>query len=412
MPRRFVPKRPCVRTYSPPRPPSLDSKYVPITLPCVPSSETPRVATTVSAVSCPTITTRPPPSSVHDAPLDTVASRGTCVSASFPNGAPFALPSALLHLGNAAQWRALRERLMGNEAHVPIVLSGPTGCGKSRGVADLLVAMGLHPVVLDAVAADDHDQLMEWIGRARRAVTRTHKNVVVLDDMEGFTQKTRKQILSVSIESRNSTRSAPLILICNNIRDPMWKEIQTLPVIRFRAPNQNTCVEWFARHCTGSYSLSEVLRFQGPFGDLRRMSIALHVFRETKCTRQLSGDVFTDNIFGSTRRLFLHLYTAQQWANDAEPRDVHLLQFHIPKYTTSIDDVCSSFDTLSCLDGMRPSRYEFQHVHDQYVPLCMALSTSLTIRARDVSALHPPPRPSTVVPTGRGNLKETLNRCM
>jgi len=168
-----------------------------------------------------------------------------------PCDRPFAMPLALQRLGNKKGWDAVCIHLT-TRASCPLVLHGPTGCGKTAGLTCLLEAMRLRPVFLDAVEADDVLQLVMWIKRARDSgavsTDERRRAVVVVDDVEGFGSSERALDALATLSRDNAPGRNPLVFVLHNARDPKWKRFSTLPTYRLFAPNQHVASEWFHRH--------------------------------------------------------------------------------------------------------------------------------------------------------------------
>lgn len=323
------------------------------------------------------------------------------------------MPLALQRLGNKKAWDAVHAHLT-TRASSPLVLQGPTGCGKTAGLTCLLEAMRLRPVFLDAVEADDVSQLVVWIKRARDSdavsTEERRRAVVVVDDVEGFGASERALDALATLARDEAPGRNPLVFVLHNARDPKWKRFSTLPTYRLFAPNQHVASEWFRTHheWTTSDAKGVVTRRKGfsqalldtarsvlACGDLRRIATHL-VFAATTGVGHRSGnDSFPSSIFDATRRLFRATLDADAWAGHAEPRDLALLQYHTPSAfdDDDIEGLARALDVFSEVDASRPGRYEHVGTFDRWGAHAVATSTRcLTNPARDVGALCPPPR--------------------
>ena len=244
------------------------------------------------------------------------------------------------------------------------------------GVTCLLDAMGIRPVVLDSVEADDMGQLALWIKRTRECKPMASPHALVLDDLDGFTEQARTKVTQLATESVSG--HAPTILICDNLRAPMWKSLASLPAFRMRTPTEHVTYEWFVRHHQWSIAHDAVPTVGVPpaylramtellqLGDLRRIAIAVTLTAAVPSSPLATrGDVTVSNVFEATRKLFKRSFTPQQWTQHAEARDVELLQFHATNYTgTDIHTLADTLDSFSRLDASRPSRYEHMVHYD------------------------------------------------
>lgn len=379
-------------------------------------------SSSVAPTACPPRQPDPPPPQVHQDATVTIDD----AAPPHPNPVvPFSLPEPLRILGNKRAWNALHTHLLERPSD-PCIISGPTGCGKTAGVACLLRAMQITPVMLDAVEADDTHQLTTWIKRTRDSKSFGGRRAVVLDDMEGFTEKARDAIVVLSRD--NTSGRAPLILVVNNVRDPLWKRINTLTTFRLFPPNQHVAHEWFANHQQWSRAGDDGVMiwhtgFSGGIldtatsvmgcGDLRRIYNHLSFSATTGLEYKGDNDSFPTNIFDASRRLFKRTTTAADWATFAEPRDVHLLQYHTTNAVSDIYRLANALDTFSDMDAHRPLRYEHTGTFDHYNAFSVASSTRLfTNPSRDVGALFPPPLPNREKrPQDTENPIDALNRC-
>ena len=368
------------------------------------------VATSSVSTTCPPRQDVPPPPPSRE-PIVIVTSESSTA----------ALPECLRMLGNKRAWEAVRGHLVASPSD-PFLLSGPTGCGKTAGIVRLLESMHLHPVMLDGVEADDTQQLITWIKRTRDSVSFGGKRAVVVDDLEGFTEKARDAIVTLSRD--NAPGRAPLVLVVNNARDPLWKRLNALKVYRMFPPNEHVAFEWFKDHQTWQDGARNERRGFNPeilhtassvlaCGDLRRIRNHLVVAATTGLGFRGDNDSFPSNIFEASRRLYRRTISAQDWATFAEPRDVHLLQYHTTNACDDIHRLSNALDTFSSMDAHRPARYEHTNTFDYSNAHTVAASTRVfTNPSRDVGALSlpPPPNRGKRLPDTE-NPVDALNRC-
>ena len=319
---------------------------------------------------------------------------------------PSTFPESLKIL-NSKAWIALWSHI-NKTPHVPIFIHGPTGCGKTRGVHQLVSHMGLRPVCLDGVEADDTNQLITWIRRTRDAHTLKRQSVTILDDLEGFTQNARAALVKLASDKRVGLN--PMIMICNCRRDPMWKAFPSrIADVRLFAPNVHSLIRWFATCYKWTSQHDNVERVGVSeavlhshcetlllHGDIRRIMTALETRNRLGTNLSLQHDCHVQNTFDASRQLVRGLMHPGQWTTLTEPRDAALLQYHtIPLATAeTCDELARCLDTYSLCDTMHPNRFELS---DAQFPMthfiqAMAIPTQLPTRSRDVGGLCPPPR--------------------
>lgn len=319
---------------------------------------------------------------------------------------PSTFPTSLKIL-NPNAWVSLWSHI-DKTPHIPVFVHGPTGCGKTRGVHQLITHLGMRPVCLDAVEADDTAQLVTWIRRTREARTLKRQSVIILDDMEGFTLNVRAELAKLAADQRSELN--PLVMICNSRRDPMWKSFpKSTAEVRLFAPNEYTLRRWFStcykwtsyRDNVERVGVSEaVLRSHCTsllnHGDIRRIVTALETCNRLGSNLSIDHDTHVSNTFDASRRLLRGCMTPELWTTLTEPRDSVLIQYHATSLATAdtCDELASVLDTFSACDTMVPDRFE---VTDAQFPIthfiqASAIPVQLTTRSLDVGALCPPPR--------------------
>ena len=310
-----------------------------------------------------------------------------------------------LRIMNPKAWGQLATHLK-SRPHVPVMLHGPTGCGKTHGTEELLNALQMRAVCLDAVEADNTQQLVTWVRRTREAHTLKRQSVIVLDDLEGFTANARAELAKLSKDERSGLN--PLIFICNERRSPMWKDFsKKMGDVRLFAPNVHTVLKWFAT-CYVWTSVHDQTTRQGVsetvlrthcdallhHGDLRRIVTALETQQRLGANLSLHHDQHVTNTFDASRRLLKGTMTPAAWASMTEPRDVALLQYHVPNYATDIHELSRCLDTFATCDAMMPDRFELCNAQHglTHITQASAVQQQLPTRSRDVGALCLPPR--------------------
>ena len=319
---------------------------------------------------------------------------------------PSMFPPSLKIL-NPSAWTQLWTHLNSPRSHVPVFVHGPTGCGKTRGIHELVEHMGLRPVCLDAVEADDTTQLINWVRRTREAHTLQRQSVVILDDLEGFTLHARAALAKLSKDERPELN--PMILVCNARRDPAWKDFSRNAVeVRLFAPSAHTLTRWFTtcyrwtsvRDDVERVGVSEeALRLHGgallKHGDIRRVRTALETCNQLGANLALQHDQYVLNSFDACRRLLRGDLHPEPWTALTEPRDAALLQYHATPLATDLDEIANCLDAFSLADTMAPDRAELLGAlapTSQFIQAA-AVPVRLPTRSRDVGALCPPPRP-------------------
>lgn len=349
-------------------------------------------------------------------------------------------------LGNGKAWTAVLKHVTEESTrHSPLVVWGPTGCGKSMGVRSLLRdGLGFTLLELDGTDGETVEQLVLWVKRARQTKTMAGPTAVLLDDFESFTPTARAALGKLvkeeaAMDDENApkkggkrtkrgetplARLAPLVITCTQLREPSMRGLVGLRDVRLFPPNEHVLHEWFADHYewttadgTARKGLSRGgaarLRDAMQTGDVRRVSMAAQWKLATRGGAVAAASfVPPTSIFDATRRLLQRRLPASEWGGEA--RDVALLQHHLPKYVVDedVDALADALDVFSSADASRPARYEHVEAHLPYALLASATTARLTSRARDVGALAPPPRVERGAGLGSGNPFEDGRRAM
>jgi hypothetical protein len=328
-----------------------------------------------------------------------------------------------LQLGNERAAHELYKHL--RDSAQPLLLHGPVGCGKTHMVEAMVEHMHMRPVVFDGAETDDHQQLTTWIQRARKARNLGgRRSVVVLDDLEGFSERQRTEIVKLCV-APPVPHTNPMVLVCHSARDPMWKALSQLPTVRMRAPSvhelRRWCVEampWVSAR-DGSQRVGmrgnvvdehlDVLRS----GDVRRVRLAIqfHVSMGERCATTESESVF-QNGFDACRKLFTHKTSVEAFLRRTAPMDDALLQYHATQYTTDMHALARCLDTFSVCDAHLPDRFETRGLHEAFQREAVVRATALTVRIPSVGALHPPPRAPKRTRPAAESPSEALNRCV
>lgn len=329
------------------------------------------------------------------------------------------LPDSLTKLGNKKAWFHVLEHLRVRR-HVPLIVWGPIGCGKSMGCRVLLEHCGFRVLTLDGADGDDNQQLMRWIRQTRQMKHNTdgEQTVVLLDDLESFTEMMRKDLVAYFSSQDGNRCLGGLLLTATQLRDPLLKDLVTLDNVRLFPPFPRQLETWFALSHPWKVTYGETTKSGVGFGwaevkqiadvietrDIRRIEQELQL-RQRGWKRSTSKLAF-DNIFNATRELFSPEGDWKHWAQYAEERDLGLLREHAPTYTHVPDwwtdgdkdpmhVVAHTLDHLSTTDNLHPRSFELHLAQLPYKLTIGAMAMAATTRSRGVGALAPPARLTT-----------------
>ena len=324
------------------------------------------------------------------------------------------IPISLTQLGNAKAWREMLSHVQDvNSRSDPIVLWGPTGCGKTCGVRTLFKAMKYHLIELDGADADDTKQLIHWIKRFRYSKAILKNSAILLDDFESLTTEGRSLLISLLKRTSGQKNLCPLVVTCTQLKEPTMSPLQMMHSVRMFSPSEHVCQDWFESRgftvddCNGScvqmYPAHNWHVWNGNIlktGDLRRINISLKWKSMTKKTlygKEISvqDPLLFVNIFQSTQQLFKRSIQPHVWSEHAQTTNMDLLCEHVPRYVLDIKDLSLFCDTLSVVDSTQPLRFETSVNQIRFNLYTVALGTTLSLigaNVRDVGALAPPPR--------------------
>jgi hypothetical protein len=272
------------------------------------------------------------------------------------------------------------------------------------GARTLLAATGYKVLELDGADADSREQLLAWVGRVRQLRTLQGLTAVVLDDFEGFTEETRRAVMTLLLSTLDDATLTPLVLTCTSYRDPVNRELlrpatptdrrPALPHVKLRAPPERVVTQWFERSFPARRILAE--RALCATGDLRRVAIALQwpQFSATAGGGAVNRPITSS--FDATRRLLTRRIATDEWLRHVEPREADLLREHVPRHLGEgeVDALAGFLEALSSADACQVERFELRAAH-AHLPLTLAgAAARLTSHARDVGALAPPARPA------------------
>lgn len=319
-----------------------------------------------------------------------------------------ALPASLHELGNRKAWWKVHSHIL-SRPHDPLVVWGPTGCGKSRGAEELLQAMGFRLVTVDGADAENAHELCRWVSDARRSKCADGPMAVLLDDWEGFTDLSR-QLVSQKLEQRSREEEHfslnPLLITCTQARDPeMHRTLSPFAQVRLFAPSAKVMVDFFSKGVrflrmdgVQEHVPVRAAWLQGEAmysGDLRRVRLEL-IDRHLNggAQREAAHSHFFSNSFEATRKLLLRVATAEEWADQAEERDVDLLAEHAPQHVEDEHSASLLLQYLSDAACMRPAH----RVESTQHPLLVAGMAALSVSQAKVVGALPPRRVPRVVP--------------
>lgn len=353
------------------------------------------------------------------------------------------LPESLRQLGNCRAWTSVLTHVR-KWPHRALVVSGPTGCGKSHGCRALLEHLGKNVVFLDGSDGDGTDDLVSIVKRLRliRRNSRQQASFLVLDDFESFTDRARRSLSDYLIQSLDDKTLGGVIVTATEFRSSSVSCLKSLEHVRLNCPSIHVVREWMEdRHVWMDSSpqkavqrrgfpaqfVDECLRTERRPGDLRRVAASL----EWRCRMGASmqsllskGEHVYTNSFDAARLLLTKRVGWRWWSQHAEDWDIALVQNNYHTFVVSQPreriplPVCPDFDAHSSqtpldvegggddvsvmlvvsrmsemfaeCDAMRTRQFELDHALSDARSSLAAITTQWGVETRAVGALSPP----------------------
>lgn len=231
-------------------------------------------------VAVPQLTHKPPEPKPVDNPFKKVLEEPVLKKT---KTSPPTIPYNLKRFGNAKAWEELIAHIHGPEKHKPVLIHGPTGCGKTLGVQECLKLSGVNCTLLDGSAPEGPTELDTWISQVRdNSVLEGEGGVLFIDDVESFTDLCRGVIIK-HVKKTNKGKS-PLIITCTDFYSVSLKELTTLfkkfVIIRLYAPRPETVSRWLQSKGYNIPNLESIL--PDCKGDLRSCEISLKFHMQVK----------------------------------------------------------------------------------------------------------------------------------
>ena len=143
-----------------------------------------------------------------------------------------AIPPFLVHGGNHKTWQSLAKTIL-TERLATILLHGPHGCGKTRGLHDLAMHhMAMTVYELNASNVEGIERFAKDVRHVTRTKTLLGPRILLIDDLEGFDESYIAK--TVELIKGRKEGDGPLVITCHNIFDRALVKLRTLPLQCFR----------------------------------------------------------------------------------------------------------------------------------------------------------------------------------
>ena len=159
------------------------------------------------------------------------------------------LPEDLQRLGNVDAWQRVITLL--NDNAKAVLVSGPIGCGKSKGLESLLSFRGFRCILVDVTDVSSTSDFGNLLRNTCVSVNTREESCAYVLDLEGFlkiegTNVEYRTALCLFLEARRR-QDAPLFLEVNNPYDlSLGPDLRKLcAVVRMTAPTREHCMAFF-----------------------------------------------------------------------------------------------------------------------------------------------------------------------
>lgn len=170
------------------------------------------------------------------------------------------IPPFLVHGGNHQVWKSVA-KLISTEKVATILLHGPHGCGKTRGVHELALShLGLTVYEINASNVEGVERLAKDVRHVTRTKTLLGPRLLLVDDLEGFDETyvdKVAELLKARVEG-----DGPMVITCHNPFDRSLVKLRALTTMhRVRMYDPRPEAMAAAVKTIANYPHSVVLRY-------------------------------------------------------------------------------------------------------------------------------------------------------
>lgn len=284
------------------------------------------------------------------------------------------MPSFLQKSGNLKAWNEVVRHIKNRAG--PILLSGPHGCGKTRGVHELATKhLGMSVYELNPGNVCSTDIFLRDARHVTQSKTLLGPRLLLIDDIEGFDESFVSATLQFFREQ--TSRHGVVILTCHDFYDRRILKLRTLGLnhTKMSSPSPHAMLAAVRGHVhIDSTAIAERYARESA-GNFHQFVLKLRTHAKTRPDEHVG-------LFETTDALLTDRTTVQQWVRSAESHILvtllrenacQLAQLQRPA-ADGLDAVCAFFDLVSF------SASHAEHIRMQEVG--MAARETLALKGR------------------------------
>lgn len=223
-----------------------------------------------------------------------------------------ALPEHLHKSNNGRAWEELMVELYRGRLGA-ILVWGPTGCGKTRGIKECANACGMRVFEIEPSLLDSTEALRKWVLNIVASKTLLGPRAILIDVLEGYDEtyiRVFEQILT-----KQTAFTVPVIFVADSMYNYTLKSLLTLIPTKLRLfrPSIDKCVQ-FASMTFAKNLPKTVIEYEAQFchGDLRILKQRLQP-RQRDESYTFADAEDSLSLFATTQDMLLGKADIERW---------------------------------------------------------------------------------------------------
>lgn len=275
---------------------------------------------------------------------------------------------------NGYMWLAFLEEIKKKRSS-PILVWGPTGSGKTKGVKDCASACGLKVFEIEPSVLETTKKLEDWFTHIAMVKTLLGPRLLLIDVIEGIDE----MYISVlqKLFTKNCSFNIPIVLIADDAYNYTLRSLFQL------IPNKFKCLRQFPSHCAEFAKLTfakavprEKIDYHAQFcnGDLRNLKLRLGIGTMLSGSFANSKDMF-GNIFESTHNLIENTLSVDKWIESRDSNQLlHIVHDNYVHLMDDLEMICELSDHTTL------------HIKNEYkLHLCGVMFTKMKSKTKKLT---------------------------